>query len=59
MNPIYYRVIKVQDSFSGNIVELDSWSYGGDPGLYDSYVSALAAQSGCWEEYCDYHRRKA
>ncbi len=28
----------------------------GQPGIFDSYISALAAQSGYWNEYCDYHR---
>jgi hypothetical protein len=27
-------------------------------GLFDSYVSALAAEMGLWEEYCEYYRKK-
>ena len=57
-NPIYFRTIEVEDQFSKRMVTLDGWSFDGDPGLYDSYLSALAAQSGCWEEYCEYYRNK-
>ncbi|GAC1501551.1 MAG: hypothetical protein NVS1B10_05810 [Candidatus Saccharimonadales bacterium] len=58
MKPITKRTMNLVDSFSGRLVQFNGYSYEGDPGLYDSYLSAVAAQSGCWEEYCEYHRLK-
>lgn len=26
--------------------------------VFDSYLSALAYQSNCWEEYCEFYRTK-
>lgn len=59
VRPIFFRTIVIRDDFSGRDVELSGWSYEGDPGLYDSYISAVAAQSGCWEEYCELNCRRA
>jgi hypothetical protein len=38
--------------------EYGGYTYTGALGIFDSYVSAIAAQSGYWDEYCEYHRTK-
>lgn len=40
-------------------VHLSGWVLEGHPyHCFDSYISALAFQSGYWEEYCEHHRIK-
>lgn len=60
--PKWGRVFQDQsatvDSFSGRLVVIEGWAYSGGAGLFDSYTSAVAAQLGLWEEYCEFHRNK-
>ncbi len=46
------RIYFVRDYF-----DLGSgWCVEGMPGCFDSFTSALAANMGFWDEYCEYHR---
>ena len=63
MKPVFWKTYTVKDSFSGRPVTFEGWSHvresrhGHQPiGIFDSYVSALAAHMGLWEEYCAFHR---
>jgi hypothetical protein len=55
--PIVYveRLFEAEDLAS---VVIGGWTYEGAIGLFDSHVSAMADQSGCWDEYCEWHRSK-
>lgn len=67
LNPIY----EVKEKFfwphknlnpdKDGYVHLSWWRHNPDQsfGGFDSYLSALADNSGCWEEYCEFHRTKA
>lgn len=64
MTPIYWKSYVVPASEdTGSAVKFEGWSHvreerhGHQPiGIFDSYVSALAAHMGLWEEYCAFHR---
>ena len=60
--PTWGKVFKGEtigfDSFSKRLVTIEGWKYEGGVGLFDSYTSAVAAQMGLWEDYCEFHRKQ-
>ena len=61
----YYYILDGQEYWAheGWVVKEEFRNYEEDGyplgvGVFDSYVSALASNSGCWEEYCEYSRLK-
>ncbi len=60
---IWKNYTRTHNDFGIKLREKETWLEGwgaerSGTGIFDSYVSALAANMGVWEEYCEFFRNK-
>lgn len=58
---VWKKYWQTEDDFGNPIparVWAEGWGPKDQPGICDSYVSAIALNMGLWDEYCAYHRGK-
>lgn len=56
---IWKQYARTENDFGQTIPEevwCEGWGPNDQPGIADSYASAIAMNMGLWEEYCEFHR---